>query len=99
MTPDLLLAWQFCQSGLDITNQIHAEHDADEARAWDADFCMVALERDGYDPDRWRITSTDACLPDQADRQLFAHPTAALDYLAEHLNLTYELTTTQRKPD
>jgi hypothetical protein len=89
----LRLRWQFCLAGYDITGQLYELDDADEARAWHADFCVIALQRDAYTADHWRIAGSDAHLPDQADRELFANPTAALDYLATRRGFTYEITT------
>ena len=58
------LRWQYCGSGNDISDQpLYAEQDADEIRAWDDDFCMVAMVRDGK---KWRIEGSDRVidLPD-----------------------------------
>src|SRR5262245_48499905 len=76
------LHWQFCRGGYDITSQpMYAEQDADEVRAWDGDFCLVAVVRDTDNPQRWRIDSTDGRLPDDANEHLFASPAEALTYL------------------
>src|SRR5262249_28774206 len=75
--------WQFCRDGYDITSQpLYAEQDADEVRAWNGDFCVVAVVRDPAAPQQWRINATDGGLPDDARRQTFSSPVDALDYLA-----------------
>jgi hypothetical protein len=82
MTETESLNWQYCRDGYDITSQpLYAEEDADEVRAWDGEFCAVSQVRDTDDPQRWRINSTDALLPDDVDEHTFTSPAEALEYL------------------
>ncbi|MEH1124797.1 hypothetical protein [Micromonospora sp. CPCC 206061] len=90
MSAPLRLSMQFCKGGYDITNQVYAEMDADEARAWDGDFCVVALTRDDEDPTTWRIDRSDGFLPDDAHEERFTRPAAAVAYLAERVPFAYE---------
>ncbi|MEV6925500.1 hypothetical protein AB0M46_13520 [Dactylosporangium sp. NPDC051485] len=91
----VVLRWQFCRGGYDITTDFYAEHDADEVRAWDYDFCFVAVVRDADNPQRWRIDSTDGRLPEDADTHRFGTPAEAVHYLATSHGLTYEFTTAE----
>jgi hypothetical protein len=93
MSSVIPIIWQYCRNGLDITTNFYAEQDADEVRAWDDDFCVLEVRRDGQDPTRWRITGSDGRRPDQADDQLFDDPSDALGYLAVHHGATYPVAT------
>ncbi|GAA4256517.1 hypothetical protein [Dactylosporangium darangshiense] len=86
------LQWQYCRGEQDISSWFTANLDADEVRAWDGDFCFVAVRRDGHDPQRWRIESSDGRLPDDADAHSFASPADAVDFLAQHHRVTYQFT-------
>lgn len=89
----LTLRMQYINGDSDITADPYAELDATEARAWDDTFRQAVMQRDADDPDRWRITGSDATVPDGAEAETFGSPAEALDYLAHHGKFAYELTT------
>ena len=94
MDAPVCLRWQYARDGHDITSQaIYAEEDADTARVWNHDFCVMEAQRDADDSGRWRITNSDGYLPDDAEEQRFDSPAAALDYHATQNGLTYQITT------
>lgn len=95
MTTRLItLRWQYARNGNDITDQaLYAEDDADLARAWDDDFCQIEVARHPEQPDTWRVTASDAVLPEHIYSVTFRSPTDALDHLAEQFGFRYQITT------
>lgn len=74
--------WQLCANGYDITDQVHAEQDADEVHAWagaHGDMCIVAVSRTPRG--RWRIESSDFALPMSAYNRRFREPIDAVAYM------------------
>jgi hypothetical protein len=92
MSAPIRVHWQYCRGDDDITSDWYAVPDADEARVWDGDVCLLAVVRD-RDQDRWRIESSNCRLPDGAYDEVFATPTAALEYLAARRGFAYQVTT------
>jgi hypothetical protein len=75
------ITWQYCRGDNDITGEFHREQDADEVRAWDGDFVMVAVTRSGEKGEYWTITASDAVLPIQAYYCRMSSPEVALQYV------------------
>jgi hypothetical protein len=75
--------WQFCRDGYDITADVYAEQDADKARVWDGEMCLLAVVRDGG---WWHVDTSDLGVPDDAEEWAFRTPTAALDWFTASRN-------------
>jgi hypothetical protein len=76
--------WQFCRGGNDITTQFYAAEDADMARAWEDDFCLLEVTKQG---ESWVPTGGDGDWVGLAER-MFPDHISALDAYAEYHRLT-----------
>lgn len=79
--------WQLCQDGNDITTDFYADADADLARAWRDDFCLVEVTKVG---DHWEITGGDGDWTPLAETWFGGYGPALAAYGALHVLVLHE---------
>jgi hypothetical protein len=87
MSEPIVVTWQYCRNGYDITGDFYAEQDADRLRAWDGDFCLIEVRRTSLG---WEPSGGDGDWVRLADRAFANRGEALAAYMEDDLYVVAE---------